>query len=68
MLFLFFYCLNSTVVTIKCSMLVSKFLPIFVRHRDRPKMSDRKHVYSRSSRCEHVASPQVTTDLSRLLR
>jgi hypothetical protein len=49
-------------------MLVSKFLPIFVRHRDRPKMSDRKHVYSRSSRREHVASPQVTTDLSRLLR
>jgi hypothetical protein len=41
----------------KCSMLVSKLLPIFVRHRDRPKMSDRKHVYTRSSRREHVASP-----------
>jgi hypothetical protein len=38
-------------------MLVSKLLPIFVRHRDRPKMSDRKHVYTRSSRCEPVASP-----------
>jgi hypothetical protein len=49
-------------------MLVSKFLPIFLRHRDRPKMSDRKHVYTRSSRREYVASPQVTTDLSRLLR
>jgi hypothetical protein len=38
-------------------MLVSKFLPIFVRHRDRPKMSDCKYVYTRLSRCEHVASP-----------
>jgi hypothetical protein len=38
-------------------MLVSKLLPIFVRHRDRPRMSDRKHVYTRSGRCEHVASP-----------
>jgi hypothetical protein len=38
-------------------MLVSNLLPIFVRHRDRPKMSDRKHVYTRLSRREHVASP-----------
>jgi hypothetical protein len=38
-------------------MLVSKLLPIFVRHRDRPKMSDRKHVYTRSCRREHVVSP-----------
>jgi hypothetical protein len=29
--------------------------PYFVRHRDCPKMSDRKHVYTRSSRREHVA-------------
>jgi hypothetical protein len=48
-------------------MLVSKFLPIFVRHRDRPKMSDRKLVYTRSSRREYATSPQVTTNLSRLL-
>jgi hypothetical protein len=41
----------------KCIMLVSKLLPIFVRHRDRPRMSDRKHVYTRSGRREHVASP-----------
>jgi hypothetical protein len=38
-------------------MLVSKLLPIFVRHRDRPRMSDCKHVYTRSSRREHVALP-----------
>jgi hypothetical protein len=38
-------------------MLVSKLLPIFVRHRDRPRMSDRRHVYTRSSRRENVASP-----------
>jgi hypothetical protein len=38
-------------------MLVSKLLPIFVRHRDHPRMSDRRHVYTRSSRREHVASP-----------
>jgi hypothetical protein len=31
--------------------------PYFMRHRDRPKMSDRKHVYTRSSRREHVAPP-----------
>jgi hypothetical protein len=41
----------------KCIMLVSKLLPIFARHRDRPKMSDRKHVYTRSSGREHVAPP-----------
>jgi hypothetical protein len=38
-------------------MLISKLLPIYVRHRDRPKMGDRKHVYTRSSRREYVASP-----------
>jgi hypothetical protein len=41
----------------KCNMLISKLLPIYVRHRDRPKMGDRKHVYTRSSRREYVASP-----------
>jgi hypothetical protein len=40
----------------KCSVLVLNF-PYFMRHRDRPKMSDRKHVYTRSSRREHVAPP-----------
>jgi hypothetical protein len=41
----------------KCSILVSKLLSIFVKHRDRPRISDRKHVYTRSSRREYVASP-----------
>jgi hypothetical protein len=29
----------------------------FARHRDRPKMSSRKHAYAVSSDCEHVALP-----------
>jgi hypothetical protein len=29
----------------------------FMRHRDRPKMSNRMHVYTRSSSREHVAPP-----------
>jgi hypothetical protein len=58
MLFLFFCCLNSTVVTIAEVNACAGFetSPYFARHRDRPKMSDRKHVYTRLSRREHVAS------------